>query len=576
MASSNRELSQFGSFIYIDDPTRKIAITTESTPFVGIGTTNPQQKLHVVGNVKVDGSLTFNGNLNLGNVDLNTTGIVTAAAFYNTSNQQLVAFDSWTTDDSGNIYILGNSVGIGTSTFSEALVVAANVSASRFISNVANGTPPFEVTSSTEITNLNASLLRGGIPGANINSFDIVTLGAVQNLSNKTLTLATIAGAGITFNGSSSGRVALRAAADAGTPLVILPSTNGTLVSTGDTGVITSNMLADLSITNADIAVGAGITYSKLFLVNSITNADIATGANIDVSKLSARTISGVTLGNNLNNLTSGSFINFSSGSTYNGSAAITVSVAATNTNTGNTIVSRNSSGDFTAGTISVSNVTASQTVQANSYSVNETTVFNSGRHLVNAVNGSFSGIVTSITFNATAADSYRIGGTTIFNSSRNLVNAANGSFSGILTSTAFNATNGSFSGIVTATQTIESNTLKISGQTVVDSSRNLSNINSLDSTVTSIWDTVGIGTTNKTLVNREYLSVVSSGSSITLPASPSPGWEVAVGVGTFSNVVILRNGSNIMSLAEDLTIDQQYVTVNLLYVDSTRGWRII
>lgn len=117
---------------------------------------------------------------------------------------------------------------------------------------------------------------------------------------------------------------------------------------------------------------------------------------------------------------------------------------------------------------------------------------------------------------------------------------------------------------------------IQISGTTVIDNSRNLANINSLDSTVTSVWDTISIGTVDKTLVNREYISVVNSGLSITLPASPSPGWEVAVNVGNFTNVVLLRNGSNIMSLAEDMTIDVPYASVNLVYVDSTRGWRII
>ena len=51
-----RELSQFGSFIEIDDTTKNIGIATSGTPFVGIGTLIPQQKLHVVGNLRVDGS----------------------------------------------------------------------------------------------------------------------------------------------------------------------------------------------------------------------------------------------------------------------------------------------------------------------------------------------------------------------------------------------------------------------------------------------------------------------------------------------------------------------------------------
>jgi hypothetical protein len=45
---------------------------------------------------------------------------------------------------------------------------------------------------------------------------------------------------------------------------------------------------------------------------------------------------------------------------------------------------------------------------------------------------------------------------------------------------------------------------------------------------------------------------------------------------GAFTNTVIARNGSNIMSLAEDMTIDKADVTATLYFVDATRGWRII
>ena len=55
MTIRNRELSQFGSFIYIDNNTKEIGITTEATPFVGIGTTNPTSKFHVTGNALITG-----------------------------------------------------------------------------------------------------------------------------------------------------------------------------------------------------------------------------------------------------------------------------------------------------------------------------------------------------------------------------------------------------------------------------------------------------------------------------------------------------------------------------------------
>jgi hypothetical protein len=38
---------------------------------------------------------------------------------------------------------------------------------------------------------------------------------------------------------------------------------------------------------------------------------------------------------------------------------------------------------------------------------------------------------------------------------------------------------------------------------------------------------------------------------------------------------VIGRNSQNIMGLAENTTINVQNSTVNLVFVDATRGWRI-
>ena len=42
------------------------------------------------------------------------------------------------------------------------------------------------------------------------------------------------------------------------------------------------------------------------------------------------------------------------------------------------------------------------------------------------------------------------------------------------------------------------------------------------------------------------------------------------------STVVIGRNGSSIMSLAEDMTIDRTNAGFTLEYADATRGWVIL
>jgi hypothetical protein len=65
--------------------------------------------------------------------------------------------------------------------------------------------------------------------------------------------------------------------------------------------------------------------------------------------------------------------------------------------------------------------------------------------------------------------------------------------------------------------------------------------------------------------------------TTITLPASPTAGQTVWVTVGNGrTDNVIARNGQNIMSLAEDMTLDSANVTAQLRFINSTLGWRLV
>jgi hypothetical protein len=81
----------------------------------------------------------------------------------------------------------------------------------------------------------------------------------------------------------------------------------------------------------------------------------------------------------------------------------------------------------------------------------------------------------------------------------------------------------------------------------------------------------------NKTLIAGEVCSVTADGLVITLPATPTAGMTVTVGVGNaISNTSIGRNGSPIMGIAEDLIINSGNTSVTFIYIDSSIGWRII
>ena len=106
-------------------------------------------------------------------------------------------------------------------------------------------------------------------------------------------------------------------------------------------GVVTSNKIAVDAVINEKIKDNA-VTTGKI-LDSNVTTGKIAGNAvttnkildgNVTNAKLSHSTISNVALGGSLADLTAGSHITFSDGSTYNGGTAITIAAANDNDNT--------------------------------------------------------------------------------------------------------------------------------------------------------------------------------------------------------------------------------------------------
>ncbi len=77
------------------------------------------------------------------------------------------------------------------------------------------------------------------------------------------------------------------------------------------------------------------------------------------------------------------------------------------------------------------------------------------------------------------------------------------------------------------------------------------------------------------TATANTHVYVNTAGQTITLPASPTIGQRVLVTVENFTDTVIGRNGSNIMSSGTDMTLDKEYLSVQFIYTNSTVGWVI-
>lgn len=90
------------------------------------------------------------------------------------------------------------------------------------------------------------------------------------------------------------------------------------------------------------------------------------------------------------------------------------------------------------------------------------------------------------------------------------------------------------------------------------------------------------IKTTGYTAVDGDCIqaNTTSAAFPLTLPATPAANAVIRIAdyAGTFgtNNLTVARNGSNIMGLAEDMTVSTNNVSLTLAYIDATQGWRIV
>lgn len=112
---------------------------------------------------------------------------------------------------------------------------------------------------------------------------------------------------------------------------------------------------------------------------------------------------------------------------------------------------------------------------------------------------------------------------------------------------------------------------IQVGGITVITDQRELG------TGLTSVYDRTIVVGVSTTLQNRDCCVANVAGLTITLPASPVSGNEVAIIVGgNFTNTVVGRNAQNIMGLAENMTLDKAYASMNFVYSGiTTVGWRV-
>ena len=378
---------------------------------------------------------------------------------------------------------------------------------------------------------------------------------------------------GGTYNGSAARTFAVDAT-DANTASkVVARDASGNF----SAGTITATLsgAATSATTATNLAGGAAnrIAYQTSAGISNFITAPTASNQvlnwNGSAFTWSAGTISGIPLGSNLNALTFGTFL---TGTSYNGSGAVTIATNATNANTGSTLVARDASGNFSAGTITATlsgNATTSSSTSGNAATA---TALQTARN------------IGGVSFNGTAnIDLPGVNTAGNQNTSGNAATATNAS----------NLTGGTISGNYVVNNATSPNSFYLQfGDNTGWTYRFMTSVSGTPTTRFSFVDNgdfTAVGSvTSSAIITRENVQVIGGNTTavrsrmyvftasltLTLPSSPTAGDVVMYSnrSGT-STPVIARNGQNIMGLAEDMTVDNVNYFATLVFADATRGW---
>jgi hypothetical protein len=190
------------------------------------------------------------------------------------------------------------------------------------------------------------------ITGAAVSGNIAGQAGSVANA----LTAGTFLTSGGTFDGSAARTFAVDAT-DANTASkVVARDASGNFSAGTITATLSGSATSATTATNLAGGAANRIAYQTSAGISNFITAPTASNQvlnwNGSAFTWSAGTISGVALGSNLNTLTFGTYL---TGTSYNGSGAVTLATNATNANTASTLVARDASGNFSAGTITAS-----------------------------------------------------------------------------------------------------------------------------------------------------------------------------------------------------------------------------
>jgi hypothetical protein len=211
----------------------------------------------------------------------------------------------------------------------------------------ASSVPVITTNAQGQVTGVTPTAI--AISGAAVSGNISGQAGSVANA----LTAGTFLTSGGTFDGSAARTFAVDAT-DANTASkVVARDASGNF----SAGTITATLsgAATSATTATNLAGGAAnrIAYQTSAGISNFIAAPTASNQLLNWNGAaftwSAGTISGIPLGSNLSTLTFGTYL---TGTSYNGSSAVTLATNATSANTVSTLVARDASGNFSAGTI--------------------------------------------------------------------------------------------------------------------------------------------------------------------------------------------------------------------------------